>query len=64
MHESIVGTRFVGRLLEEVLIESGSEQIQAVIPTITGRAWITQYCDVVCDSSDPFPEGYTVGDIW
>ncbi|CAE7200832.1 unnamed protein product [Symbiodinium sp. CCMP2592] len=30
----------------------------------TGRAWITQYCDVVCDPSDPFPEGYVVGDIW
>jgi hypothetical protein len=25
---------------------------------------VTQYCDIVCDQDDPFPEGYTVGDIW
>ena len=36
----------------------------AVIPEITGSAWITQYCTVVLDPSDPFQEGYTVGDIW
>ena len=64
VHESIVGTHFTGRLLEEVLITSASESIKAVVPTISGRAWITQYCDVVCDPSDPFPEGYLVGDIW
>lgn len=36
----------------------------AVIPEISGRAYVTQYCDIVCDEDDPFPEGYTVGDIW
>ena len=44
-------------------LESG-KAVQAVVPTIAGRAWITQYATVVCDRSDPFPEGYTVGDIW
>mmetsp|Transcript_59918 Transcript_59918/g.117508 ORF Transcript_59918/g.117508 Transcript_59918/m.117508 type:complete len:151 (+) Transcript_59918:585-1037(+) len=38
--------------------------IPAVVPTISGRAWLTQHCQVVLDPSDPFPKGYTVGDIW
>ena len=29
-----------------------------------GQAWITQHCTVVVDPTDPFPNGYTVGDIW
>ena len=28
------------------------------------QAWVTQHCTVVVDPSDPFPTGYTVGDIW
>jgi len=63
IHESIVGTQFIGRLLEEVEVSS-SVQIKGVLPAVSGQAWITQYCDVVCHPSDPFPEGYVVGDIW
>ena len=36
----------------------------AVVPTITGRAWITGFEQYVVDAEDPFPEGFTVGDIW
>ena len=36
----------------------------AVVPTITGRAWITGFAQYVVDANDPFPEGYTIGDIW
>eukprot|EP00615_Pteridomonas_danica_P013029 CAMPEP_0114344556 /NCGR_PEP_ID=MMETSP0101-20121206/11515_1 /TAXON_ID=38822 ORGANISM="Pteridomonas danica, Strain PT" /NCGR_SAMPLE_ID=MMETSP0101 /ASSEMBLY_ACC=CAM_ASM_000211 /LENGTH=143 /DNA_ID=CAMNT_0001479977 /DNA_START=765 /DNA_END=1196 /DNA_ORIENTATION=+ len=43
---------------------SEGEEIRAVIPTISGQAWITQHCQIVIDPSDPFQEGYTVGDIW
>jgi len=68
VHESILGTTFRGRLVSEATVvdeRSGSSgNISAVVPTIAGRAWITQYCDVVCDPSDPFPEGYTCSDIW
>lgn len=65
VHESIVGSKFVGKLLEEVVIgKPGGEQVHAVVPTISGRGWITQHCTVVCDPTDPFPTGYTVGDIW
>ena len=37
---------------------------RAVVPTITGRAWITGFAQYVVDADDPFPEGFTVGDIW
>lgn len=61
IHESIIGTRFTGRLVAGTRLKDGRD---AVSPTISGTAWITQHCTVVCDPSDPFPEGYTVGDIW
>jgi proline racemase len=59
-HEGILGTVFTGRLLEETTIG----QRAAVVPQITGSAWITGIADYVVDPTDPFPEGFTVGDIW
>jgi proline racemase len=59
-HEGILGTIFTGRLLEETSVGP----YRAVVPTISGRAWITGFCNYVLDADDPFPEGYTLGDIW
>ncbi len=59
-HESILGTIFTGRLLEETTVGP----YRAVVPTITGRAWITGIAQYVVDAEDPFPEGFTVGDLW
>jgi proline racemase len=59
-HEGILGTVFTGRLVEET---RAGERV-AVVPTITGTAWITGFASYVVDPSDPFPEGYTVGDLW
>jgi proline racemase len=36
----------------------------AIVPTIGGRAWITGYAQYVLQDDDPFPEGFTMGDIW
>jgi proline racemase len=36
----------------------------AIVPTLTGRAWITGYTEFVVDPDDPFPAGFTVGDLW
>ena len=63
-HRSIVGSEFVGKLLQEVIIGPATDPVSAVVPTISGRAWITQHSEVICDPSDPFPQGYTVADIW
>jgi len=60
IHESIIGTQFVGKLLEETKVGD----FPAVVPEISGRAWITQFSQIVVDPTDPFPEGYTVSDIW
>jgi proline racemase len=59
-HEGILGTVFTGRLLDETRIGDRP----AVVPQITGQAWITGIADYVLDPTDPFPEGFTVGDIW
>jgi len=59
-HESIVDTVFTGRLLEETRIG----QYAAVVPQITGTGWIYALSSYVVDPTDPFPEGFTVGDIW
>ena len=60
VHEGILGTRFTGRLVEKTRVGNYA----AVVPTIGGRAWITGYSRYVVDESDPFQEGFTVGDIW
>lgn len=59
-HEGVLGTVFTGRLLEETTVGP----YRAVLPTLTGRAWITGLANYVLDAEDPFPEGFTVGDIW
>lgn len=55
-----VGTEFLGRLLRET--EVGG--VPAVVPQISGQAWITGAASYSLDPSDPFPEGFTLGDIW
>lgn len=59
-HEGVLGTVFTGHLVEETTIGP----YRAVVPTITGTAWITGLATYVVDPSDPFPEGFTIGDIW
>jgi len=59
-HEGILGTVFTGRLIGETKVG----QYPAVIPTLAGQAWITGFSSYVVDPDDPFPEGFTVGDIW
>jgi proline racemase len=60
VHEGILGTTFTGRLVEETTVGP----YRAVVPELTGRAWITGLATHLVDPSDPFPDGYTVGDIW
>jgi proline racemase len=54
VNESIIGTRFTGRLVEEA--EVGG--VAAVVPEITGRAWITAMGQYFLDERDPFPAGF------
>ena len=35
-----------------------------VIVDVKGRAYISGFNRLVVEPDDPFPEGFTVGDIW
>ena len=59
-HEGILGTTFTGCLVEEAQVGPYA----AVVPTLSGSAWITSISQYVLDAEDPFPEGFTVGDLW
>jgi len=54
MHESLLGTVFTGRLVGP----SRVGQYPAVIPEITGRAFLTGFSTLVLDPDDPFPAGF------
>ncbi|MET0862445.1 MAG: proline racemase family protein [Microbacterium sp.] len=54
VNESFIGSRFVGRLIGETTVDG----IPAVIPTVTGRAWVTGIGSYLLDPSDPFPTGF------
>ena len=59
-HESVVDTVFTGRLVAEARVGN----LPAVVPEITGTGWVYAFASYVVDGTDPFPEGFTVGDIW
>ncbi|MEV0074548.1 proline racemase family protein [Amycolatopsis sp. NPDC050768] len=53
-NESFIGTHFIGRLVEETTVGT----VGAVVPTITGRAWLTGTAQYFLDPDDPFPAGF------
>jgi proline racemase len=60
VHESVIGSRYSARI--EAVARVGA--IDAVVPSVTGTAWITEVSQVGVDPTDPFPLGYTLGDTW
>jgi proline racemase len=54
VNESFLGTRFVGRLLESTSVGDRP----AVVPSFTGRAWLTGTAQYFLDPDDPFPAGF------
>ena len=59
-HEGPLGTVFTGELVDETTVGDYT----AVVPTLSGQGWITGFSEWVVDPTDPFPDGFTVGDIW
>jgi proline racemase len=57
INESVIGTRFTGRVVAETTVAGRP----AVVPEITGRAWITGMGQYLLDPSDPFPAGFRLG---
>lgn len=59
-HHSIIDSKFIGRIAGETEFEG----IPSILPTITGRGWVTGRATWELDPTDPYREGFTVGDIW
>ena len=57
---SIINSKFIGRIVRE---ENVSDK-PAIVPEITGRAWITGTHQHFLDPDDPWPEGYRLKDTW
>jgi len=58
VNESITGTIFHGRLIEKTKVG----EYPAVIPEITGSAYITGFNHIVLDPDDPFgTKGFLLG---
>jgi len=57
VNESVLGTRFTGRIVEETTIGD----LPAIVPEITGRAWITGMGQYLLAPDDPFPAGFRLG---
>jgi len=55
-----LGTTFTGRI--ERICQVGP--YPAIVPSLSGRAWISGVSQWMLDPTDPFPQGFTVGDIW
>ena len=57
---SIIGGRFDCRI--EGLADLAGRP--AIIPSLSGRAWITETRQLMCDPADPWPRGYRLADTW
>ena len=65
-----VGDRYRARSIIGSEFDCGIESVTsvgktpAIIPTVSGRAWITGMHQLMLDPDDPWPEGYRVADTW
>ena len=56
----MIGTRLVGRIVSRTTVGD----TPAIVPAISGRAWITGIHQFVLDPDDPFPTGFRLPDTW
>jgi proline racemase len=55
-----IDSLFVGRLVGTTDVAG----TPAVLPTVTGRTWVTGRAQWRLHPTDPYPSGYTVADLW
>jgi 4-hydroxyproline epimerase len=56
IHESIIGSKFIGRIEEETELHGKP----AIIPSIEGWAMVTGYNTIIIDDDDPYAHGFQV----
>ena len=59
-HLSILDTSFDCRIAAMASVGDAT----AVVPEISGRAWLTGISQYGVDPDDPFPTGYRLADTW
>jgi proline racemase len=57
---SIIGSEFVCRIARRAAVAGRP----AIVPIISGRAWITGVNQYMLDPADPWPAGYRLSDTW
>jgi trans-L-3-hydroxyproline dehydratase len=57
---SIIGSEFICRIARKTTVGGRL----AIIPAISGRAWITGVSQYMLDPADPWPSGYRLSDTW
>lgn len=56
VHESVIGSQFTGCAVGETRVG----ELDAIIPTVRGSAWITGLNTIFVNQNDPYPEGFRV----
>jgi trans-L-3-hydroxyproline dehydratase len=56
VHESLIGTRFTGRVASRTLVG----EYPAIVPEIEGSAWITGEHTFIVDDGDPLKNGFRI----
>ncbi len=59
VHESIIGSTFIGTIEEEVVDAFGDGK-PAIVPAIEGWAMVTGYNTIIIDDDDPYAHGFQV----
>ena len=57
---SIIGSSFTGRIKRNTKVGDRA----AIVPSISGRGWITGTHQHMLDPTDPWPQGYRLSDTW
>ena len=57
---SIIGSEFICRVARETMIAGRP----AIVPIVSGRAWITGIHQHMLEPTDPWPDGYRLADTW
>ena len=62
IHESIIGSQFIGKVESTTTIGSGlgENKITGIMPSIQGWAKVTGYNTIIVDSKDPYAHGFEV----
>jgi proline racemase len=58
--ESVIGSRFHCKIERRTRVGD----LPGILPSVSGRAWITGTHQHMLDPTDPWPQGYRIADTW